>query len=273
MKIDNAYSDHMLIDEIRDYWDKHPLGKQYVHKRDVDIGSQHFFSHIKPWMNPYKFSWIMDRIEREAELVKEGHLLEIGCGLGYDSLEFLKRGVKVTATDLTPTAVDLAAKHFAMEGFSPEDVRVENVLALTFENNTFDAIWANGVLHHTGNTNKALEEIRRVLKPGGRAIISHFYRKPSWMYWISRFGRENIEYKDEDPPVTEFLTETQILEMFQGFIIEEAVQDHYRALPIARTGLKAILYMRLFRPLYNLLPENVARQFAYKFSVTAVKMH
>src|SRR5688572_31734137 len=151
-------------------------------------------------MNPFKFPWIMDRIEREAARLQDKHLLEIGCGMGYDSLEFLKRGVRVTATDLTPNAVELARRHFEVEGVRAEDVRVENALALSFPDETFDAVWSNGVLHATGDTPLAIQEARRVLKTGGRAVISHFYRKPSWMYLLNRLGRENIEFKEEDPP-------------------------------------------------------------------------
>jgi ubiquinone/menaquinone biosynthesis C-methylase UbiE len=259
------------IEAVRAYWDSHPLGKQYVRDQSLEVGSAAFFAHIRPWMSGYKFPWIMTRIEREAALLKGKHLLEIGCGMGFDSLEFLKRGVRVTATDLTPTAVELTRKHFEVEGVRAEDVRVENVRELSFADETFDAVWARGVLHATGDTAQAVREIRRVLKPGGRAIISHFYRKPSWMYWISRLGRENIEYKEEDPPVNDFLTEAQILSFFEGFDIVEAVQDHYRALPVARRGLKAALYTYGFRPTYNLLPASLAKRLAYKLSVTAVK--
>jgi ubiquinone/menaquinone biosynthesis C-methylase UbiE len=259
------------VSAVRDYWDAHALGTQYVRDTSIVIGSPEFFAHIQPWMNPYKFPWIMERIEREATNLKGAHLLEIGCGMGFDSLEFLKRGVRVTATDLTPTAVKLARRHFEIEGVQAEDVRVENALALSFSDNTFDAVWANGVLHATGNTAQAIREVCRVLKPGGRAIISHFYRRPSWMYWLSRYGRENIEFKEQDPPVNDFLTERQILAMFSSFEINEAVQEHYRALPVARTGLKATLYTRGFMPLYNLLPEVIAKRLAYKYSVTAIK--
>lgn len=260
-----------IVPEVREYWDSHPLGFQYITDNNLKVGSPEFFAHIRPWMSPYKFPWIMERIEREATILKGKHLLEIGCGLGFASLEFLKSGVRVTATDLTPTAVELTRKHFEVEGLKAEDVRAENVLALSFKENTFDAVWANGVVHATGDTEQAIKEIHRVLKPGGRAIISHFYRRPSWMLFLSRFGRENIEYKEADPPVNDFLTETDILAMFNGFIIEEAVQDHYRALPIARRGVKAAFYMWGFRPLYNLLPTTVAKRLAYKYSVTAIK--
>jgi ubiquinone/menaquinone biosynthesis C-methylase UbiE len=260
------------VDAVRSYWTTHTLGKQYVRDRSIPVGTPEFFAHIRPWMNPYKFPWIMERIEKESTLLRGKHLLEVGCGMGFDSLEFLRRGVRVTATDLTPAAVELANKHFEVEGVIPEAVQVENALALSFPDATFDAVWANGVLHHSGDTSGAIQEVRRVLKLGGRAIISHFYRKPSWMWTLSRWGRENIEYKDEDPPVTEFYTEKEILDMFQDFSIEEAVPEHYRALPAHRFGLKAFLYHRIFAPIYNLIPEPIAKQYAYKLSVTAVKI-
>jgi ubiquinone/menaquinone biosynthesis C-methylase UbiE len=257
---------------VRAYWDSHPLGYQYLSEEGLELGSPEFFDHIRPWMNPYKFPWIMDRIEREAGILGEGHLLEIGCGMGYDSLEFIKRGARVTATDLTPTAVDLARRHFAIAGYEAVEVRVENGLDLSFPDGTFDTVWSNGVLHATGDTPRAIREVRRVLKKGGRAVISHFYRKPSWMYLLNRWGRENIEYKEEDPPVNEFFTEAEIESFFEGFEIVEAVQEHHRALPVARKGIKAQLYKYGFKPVYNLLPEPIALRFAYKYSITAVKL-
>jgi SAM-dependent methyltransferase len=152
-----------------------------------------------------------------------------------------------------------------------EDIRVENVICLSFEQSTFDAVWSRGVLHATGDTQKAVDEIHRVLKPGGIAIISHFYRKPSWMFWLSKYGKENIEFKEEDPPVNDFLTEKEILLFFKDFEIVELARDHYQALPTVRTGTKAFLYNNLFRPIYNLTPEGFSKKLAYKFSVTAKK--
>ena len=256
---------------VRDYWDAHTLGFQYVTDPEVVPGTRAFFDHVQPWMSPFKFPWLMERIEREATLLSGGRLLEVGCGLGFVSLEFIRRGARVTATDLTPQAVNLTNRHFALENVQAEDVRVENVLSLSFPDDSFDAVWANGVVHATGNTALAIREIRRVLKPGGRAIISHFYRRGSWMYFLSKLGRENVEFKEEDPPVNEWYTDREILGMFDGFEIVEAAREHHRALPIARYGMKALLYRGLFRPAYNLLPEALAKAMAYKFSVTAVK--
>jgi ubiquinone/menaquinone biosynthesis C-methylase UbiE len=225
------------VSAVRQYWEAHTLGKQYVTDHSIEVGSPEYFEHIRPWMNPYKFDWIMDRIEREAVNLRGKHLLEIGCGMGYDSLEFLKRGVRVTAIDLTESAVALTRRHFEVAGVESEDA-----------------------------------EVRRVLKPGGRAMISHFYRKPSWMDLMHRYGRENIEHKDEDPPVNDFLYEDEITSFFEGFKIVEQEREHYRVLPVCRSGWKAALYHYVFKPVYNLMPAAIAKRWAYKYSVTAVKV-
>jgi hypothetical protein len=91
------------------------------------------------------------------------------------------------------------------------------------------------------------------------------------MYLVHRLVRENIEFKDEDPPVNEFYTEAEVEDMFEGFEIEATFREHHRALPIARTGIKAGVYKYVFLPLYNLLPEPLAKRFAYKYSVIAIK--
>ena len=260
------------VSGVRSYWNKNTLGLQYASDPSLEPGTPEFFAHIRPWMNPYKFPWIMQRIDREARLLEGKRLLEIGCGMGFDSLEFLKRGVRVTATDLTENAVTLARRHFEIERQIPEAVQVESVLSLSFPSDSFDAVWANGVLHATGDTRRAIGEVRRVLKPGGRAIISHFYRRPSWMWTLHRLGREPIEAHQEDPPVNEFYTDEQIHEMFTGFRIVESVREHHRALPVAKRGIKASLYRWGFQPIYNRLPESLAMRWAYKLSVTAIKV-
>jgi SAM-dependent methyltransferase len=222
-------------------------------------------------MNPYKFPWIMERIEREAAVLEGKHLLEVGCGMGYDSLEFLKRGVRVTATDLTPNAVSLTRRHFEIEGVQAEEVRTANALDLPLRTTP---------LMRSGPTACCTRPATRRGPSARRAACSsrvagdHLPLLPQAIVDVpaAPLGRENIEHKEEDPPVNEFLTEQEILAMFEGFEILEAVQEHYRALPVRRSGLKAALYTYGFKPVYNLIPEPIARRFAYKYSVTAVKV-
>jgi SAM-dependent methyltransferase len=259
------------VDAVRDYWDSHTLGLQYVRDRKLVPGTAEFFAHIRPWMNPYKFPDVMPRIERNAPALKGKQVLEIGCGMGFDTVELLKRGVRVTATDLTPAAIAAAQRHLAVEGLHAEDLRVANALDLPFPDESFDGVYAIGCLHHTGDMPRAVREVHRVLKPGGRAIISHIYRKGSWFRFLGQVGNENIEFVDEDAPVIDYFSEDEVRRMFAGFDIIEMTQDHYRALPIARRGIKAWLYRGIFRPLYNLVPEPIAKRFAHKISLVAVK--
>jgi ubiquinone/menaquinone biosynthesis C-methylase UbiE len=256
---------------VAKYWDAHPLGLQFLRDTSIEVGSPEFFEHIRPWMNPARFPEILPRIERNARLLQGRHLLEVGCGLGFEAIEYLKRGVRVTATDLTPTAVHLARCHFDAAGLRPEALLVASVLDLPFSDASFDAVSATGVLHHTGDTPLAISEIHRVLRRGGRAILSHFYRKPSWMLLLSRLGREPIEFGDGDPPVTDFYFESEVLAMLGGLEIVQAVPDHYRIVPVARGGWKGLLVNSVFRPLYNLMPEGLSKGLAHKFSVVATK--
>jgi ubiquinone/menaquinone biosynthesis C-methylase UbiE len=259
------------IEAVREYWNAHTLGKQYVNDGTIPLGTSEYFEHIRPWMNPWKFPDVMPRIDREARRLKGKHLLEIGCGMGFDSAEFMKRGVRVTSVDLTPNAVKLAKRHFQIRALRPEEVRVGNALDLDFPDESFDAVYSIGVLHATGDLQRAVDEVYRVLKPGGRAIVSHIYRKGSFFRFLGRVGRENLEFKDRDPPVNDFFNEREVRHIFRRFEDVELQIDHYRALPVARRGLKGWLYMKVFRPAYNLLPENVAKRFAHKISVVAVK--
>lgn len=259
------------VGEVKSYWNLHTLGLQYVKDVSLEAGTPEFFAHIRPWMNPYKFPDVMPRIERVAPRLAGQEVLEIGCGMGFDTVELLRRDVKVLATDLTPAAVHMAQRHFEVEGLQAEGVRVANVLDLDFPDDSFDGVYSIGVVHHTGDTPRALREIHRVLKPGGMAVISHIYRRPSFFHMLSKLGRENIEFKDEDAPVIDFFTESEVLSMLDGFKVEEMTQDHYRALPVARTGLKAKLYSYGFKPVYNLLPESTAKRLAHKISFVAHK--
>jgi len=256
---------------VQAYWNAHPHGAEYAQQPDVEAGTPAFFECIRPWMSPYRFPELMARIEREAVRLRGKRLLDLGCGLGYDSVEFLRRGVRVTATDVSTSAIALAAVHFAIAGVQADGLEVATALALPYAAATFDAVWSDGVLYYTGDMPRALREIWRVLRSGGRAIVSHLRRRPSWMDLLSRLGRAPIEFKDAEPPVSEAHTETEILAMFGEFEVIETTRDQYRARPIARRGWQAELYRWCFRPVYNAVPRALAMHWASKFSVVALK--
>jgi SAM-dependent methyltransferase len=111
-------------------------------------------------------------------------VLDVGCGQGIDVARYALAGARVTGIDLTPRHVELARSHTAALGLDAEVVQgdAEN---LPFADGTFDRASSNGVLHHTPDMPVALREIRRVLRPGGRATVV-VYNRRSFHYWIQQ---------------------------------------------------------------------------------------
>lgn len=117
----------------------------------------------------------IDRDRPFAELMqldslKGKRVLEIGCGMGYHAELLARAGADLTTVDLSPTSVEATRRRFELKGLKA-DIRQMDAEALEFEDGTFDAVWSWGVIHHSSRTATILREIRRVLKPGGRAGI------------------------------------------------------------------------------------------------------
>ncbi len=117
-------------------------------------------------------------------LIKEGltcgHALEIGPGPGYLGLEWLKKTehTRLTGVDISPDMVKVAEKNAREYGFlnSRAAYVLSNAGILPFEENSFDSVFSNGSLHEWENPSAVLNELTRVLKPGGKAFISDLRR-------------------------------------------------------------------------------------------------
>jgi ubiquinone/menaquinone biosynthesis C-methylase UbiE len=111
-----------------------------------------------------------------------GHdVLEIGGGMGTDLAQFAAHGAAVTDLDLSAGHLELAAENFRLRGLRGRFIH-HDAETLPFDDGSFDLVYSNGVLHHTPNTSAVVSEIRRVLRPGGRAIVM-FYADNSLHYW------------------------------------------------------------------------------------------
>ena len=161
-------SSEQLKQQVRAYWDAHPCGTQFTH---LEWGSKQFFDEVERFR--YDTQPFMRNL-MEFDNFRGKRLLEIGCGLGTDLLQFARAGAVVTGVDLTPASVELVRKRFVLEGV-PCNAQVADAEHLPFEDNSFDVVYSFGVLHHTPNTQKAIDEVHRVLKPGGRIIIMLYH--------------------------------------------------------------------------------------------------
>jgi len=161
--------------KVQEYWNEHPCGTQFT---DLEWGSREFYQAVE-----------QDRYQRQPFMSEavgfdryaQRDLLEIGCGLGTDLFQFARAGARVTGLDLTPQSVSLARHRFETEGVAGNFLAgdAEN---LPFPDEQFDVVYSFGVLHHTPDTQRAFSEVRRVLRPGGEAVVMLYHSRSSHYY-------------------------------------------------------------------------------------------
>lgn len=112
--------------------------------------------------------------------ITAGKVLEIGPGPGYLGLEWLKRteGTFLIGLDISPDMIKMAEKNAAEYGFLNVRAKYQVIDAkiLPYNDHTFDAVFSNASLHEWAAAAAILNEIHRVLKPGGRYFISDLRR-------------------------------------------------------------------------------------------------
>lgn len=150
---------------------------------------------VEAFESPAAFEnkWILKRMQD----MKDSHLLDIGVGLGESSVYFAKKGAQVTATDLSPGMVDFAIRLGRFHGVEIVG-RVSPAEKLSFDSNSFDFVYSANTLHHVEDRLSFLQEIHRVLKPGG-----HFFTWDPYAYNplinIYRRMATTVRTSDEQP--------------------------------------------------------------------------
>jgi len=152
---------------------------------------------------------LLDSLAEKGELV-----LEIGCGSGSDSRYLAKKGVNIVSLDLSPSNVHLTLTGAHLFGLNGKGVCADAEM-LPFKDGIFDAIYSFGVLHHTPDTQKAINEICRVLKPGGQCCVM-LYHKGYAYFLIKAYGIISLKYlfKPEERLVSDLYDQTPLSKMY-----------------------------------------------------------
>ncbi len=166
-----------LKERVRAFWQANPCGVKFA---DAEPGTRLFYERVEE--HRYRKEW---HIPMAADFASAGGLrvLEIGCGLGTDGAQFARAGADYTGVDLTEAAVELARRRFELFELAGE-FQVADAESLDFDDETFDLVYSHGVLHHTPDAGRAVGEIHRVLRPGGRAVVM-LYHRDSYNYRVN----------------------------------------------------------------------------------------
>ena len=182
-------------------------------------------------------------------------VLEIGCGPGLDLMRFAKGGARVTGVDVAETAVDLARGYFAVSG-QPGQLLVADGAALPFRDESFDLVYCHGVLAFAGDPAAIVNEARRVLRPGGRAVLM-VYNRHSWMNVLARgFG---LTLGHADAPAFRMHTRKEFASLLADFQEVRITGERLPAPTRTGTGRGSTIMNRLVAAGLCLIPERWLR--------------
>ena len=162
---------------VKDFWQANPCGAKFAGE---DIGSREFFAVVE--RHRYETEWHIPEVVG-FDRWRDKDVLEVGCGLGTDGVRFARAGARYTGIDLTERSIELVGRAFETEGLAAE-LRTADAEALPFADSSFDLVYSHGVLHHTPDTQKAIDEAHRVLRTGGTAMVMLYHRR-SYNYYVN----------------------------------------------------------------------------------------
>ena len=252
---------HGIFDAMRAYWNVH------IHDLEIarhPVGTQEFFQELEE----YRFQKL-DYLPRVVDFsaYRGKRLLEVGCGIGIDLVRFAGHGAIAMGIDLSETAIELAKENFAHKGVGGKLLTM-NGESLEFDDDSFDVVYAHGVLQYTHDTGRMIREIHRVLRPGGQAILM-VYNRHSWLYFLSKLFGTKLEH--EEAPAFKTYSIRGFKRMLRDFSRVEVIPERFPVKTHLHHGLKASVYNALFVGTFNLIPRPVVRPFGWHIMAKAIK--
>ena len=113
---------------------------------------------------------LLDKISKDIDV--ENTVLEVATGTGLVALNVAERANHVYAVDISLPMIEEAEKKMKEKGIKNVEFSVEDAYSLPFDKDMFDTVICNNALHNMVNPQKALSEIKRVLKPEGQLIAT-----------------------------------------------------------------------------------------------------
>jgi ubiquinone/menaquinone biosynthesis C-methylase UbiE len=276
MQPEPASSEQPLKAKVREHWSRQPCGTRDIPTQD----RSGFFKELER----ERYDWepyIRDFASFERARGKR--LLEVGVGAGTDFINWVRSGAVATGIDLTEAGIALAKERLELEGLSAA-LRVADAENLPFQDESFEIVYSYGVLHHSPNTSLAVGEVRRVLQPGGTALVM-VYHSPSWtagMLWVVHCLLKGRPWRTPswamgrylESPGTKAYTLAEARKLFAGFReVRCWTQLSHGDLLMMRPSEK--YGSRLYRFLWRIYPRWLVRLLGNRFGtglmVEAVK--
>lgn len=267
-----------IIDEVAKYWNARPCNIRHSNK---EVGSKDYFDEVER-----RKYFVEPHIPTFAEFSrwKDKYVLEIGCGIGTDTINFARSGAIVTAVDLSKESIAIAKKRAEVFGLENNitfyQANAEKLSDVVPPFSNYDCIYSFGVIHHTPHPEMVIEQIRTYM--GKDTVLKMMvYNRFSWkVLWI--LLTENFKFWKLDEliaknseaqtgcPVTYTYTKNTVKKLLKGFQVTKAFYEHI--FPYSIAEYKEYRYKKVwyFRILPNFLFRKLERFFGWHLCVEAI---
>jgi 2-polyprenyl-3-methyl-5-hydroxy-6-metoxy-1,4-benzoquinol methylase len=259
------------LDDVQRYWDGRPCNIRHSPK---PVGSREYFDEVEA-----RKYLVEPHIPGFADFGRwrGKRVLEVGCGIGTDSINFARAGAELTAVDLSPESLGVAATRAEVMGVGDRirflQANAEE-LASVLHGEQFDLIYSFGVVHHTPRPERALTEMGKLAAPGGTIKLMVYHRRSWKVFWILATQERGRFWKAEELiakhaeaqtgcPVAFTYTrrEARTLVEQAGFRVRELTVDH--VFPYRIRDYVEYRYVR--EPYFRWMPEPLFRAFERAF--------
>jgi ubiquinone/menaquinone biosynthesis C-methylase UbiE len=261
----SAFSDTSIA-RVREYWNSRPCNLRHSPE---PVGTRAYFDQVEA-----RKYFVEPHIPGFAEHGRWAgkRVLEVGCGLGTDTMNFARAGAHVTAVDLSTASLDLARKRAEVFGLQDRIRFVEanaERLSEFVEPEPYDLVYSFGVIHHTPHPERALDQIRRHFTGPNTTLKMMVYYKWSWKVFAILFKEAHGAFWRLDEavarnseaqtgcPVTYTYTKKSLREWLEKthFVVDDMFVDHI--FPYRVADYVKYRYVKAFP--FNVLPNAVNR--------------
>ena len=221
------------IQDVKRYWDRRPCNIRHSQK---SVGSREYFDEVekrKYLVEPHILKFANFPFWRGKDV------LEIGCGIGTDSINFVRKGANLTIVELSSESLSITKRRLELEGLQATFINgnAEELDRLLPANKKFDLIYSFGVIHHTPHPEWIIEAITKHLKPEGELRLMiyaryswkvlwiyarHMWREPwNWRRLVARYSEAEI-----GSPVSHIYSYREARLLLRSFEIVNMTKDH-----------------------------------------------
>ena len=198
------------IDDVKKYWNDRPCNVRHSKK---DTGTKEYFDEVeaKRYTAEPHIPLFAD-----FESYKGKKVLEVGCGMATEGINFVKHGAEYTGTDLSEESLELAKKRFGVynkEGKFYAGNSEELTSFVPVE--TYDLIYSFGVIHHSPHPEKIISEIKKYMNKDSTLKIM-LYASESWKNYMIEAGYDQPEAQ-YGCPIAYTYTKDEVRELLDGF--------------------------------------------------------